>query len=303
MKLLKIKNPLEKDKEVKDAIDEALISLKKDKDVYPVLLELGLSKKEVKDGLAILMEYQNDFHVCQNCPGLDACPKEHPGYKMEISRLRGSLHQNMLPCNLKEKADRESAKYSIRDFPDEWLNAGLKNVDKSASTRNPVLEQMVLTIKEPSSKWIYIHGREKMGKSYLMAAFANDFAKINKCLGVAFINTQTVFDQLKSQSLSFDDKWKFSQNMDLLKTCPLLVLDDFGEEFQTKYIFEVILEPLIKARNEAGLPTAFASRFSLESVLNGYKRKVAEGRVEELISVIRNNIKADYDITGVALYS
>ena len=299
MELLKLENTLEKDKQALDAIDEAIASLKSDKEVYAKIAELKLTKAEVKTDLATLIEYQDDFHICASCPGLKECPKARSGYKMEITRERGRLHQNFFPCDLKVKEDIERNKYVKRDFTEEWVGLDLRKIERSTSTRNPMLKAMALNMKG-DSRWLYVYGKEKSGKSFVLACFANSFAEKNP--GVAYINTKTVFDELKAQSIDFKGKAKFARNMELLSSVPLLVFDDFGLEYKTAYVFNNILSPLIKKRDEDGLLTAFASPYPLEEALRGYKYKAGKENVEALIEIIKGRTKSAFDITGLPLY-
>ena len=299
-KLLHIDNPFEKDQEAEEALQDTLVELKNDPLVYDRIAALSLTKNEVKEGIATLIEFQKDFHVCENCPGLANCPKDHAGYQMDIVRLRGKLQPSFSPCRLLEEYERERAKYAIRDFPEEWLKKGLRDIEHSSSTRNPLLKNMLSILKGKSAEWLFVKGDKKMGKSFVLACFANEYAAKNP--GVAFINTREVFNTLKMQSIGRGEKGKFARNMDLLCTCPLLVFDDFGLAFQSAYVFETILSPIIKARNEAGLLTAFSSVSSLDSIASGYKKKVDADTVNSLFSIIKKKVKT-YDITGVALYS
>ena len=300
MNLLHLDNPFEKDQEAEEALQDTLVELKNDPLVYPRIAKLSLTKNEVKEGIATLIEFQKDIHVCENCPGLANCPKDHAGYQMDIGRLRGNLQPSFSPCHLLEEYEKERAKYAIRDFPKEWIAKGLRDIEHSSSTRNPMLKNMVVILKEKSADWLFIRGDKKMGKSFVLACFSNEFAKKNP--GIAFIDTKEIFNTLKMQSIGRDEKDKFSRNMDLLCTCPLLVFDDFDAAFKSAYVFETILSPIITARAEAGLLTAFSSVTTLDSIAFLYKNKADPEAVDALFDLIKKKSKT-YDITGAPLYS
>ena len=299
MKLLHVDNPFENDPEVSQAEKDAFLSLKNDAEVYPVIASLGLTKAEVRIGLATLIEYQDDVHICAQCPGLDNCPKARRGYCMSLSRERGNLHQNFYPCKLQRAYEEGQALYSRRDFPEEWLGKGLRNIEHSASTRNPLLKEMVTILKRNSGRWLYVLGDSKSGKSFVLACFANEVARLEN--GVAFLNTKAVFDELKEQSLKAPGK--FARNMNLLCCCPLVVFDGFGSEFKSRYVFETLLRPIIKARAEQGLLTAFSSRYPLEKAIAFYRKKVDDEEVDALLEIMQKKTKKEFDITGIPLYS
>ena len=300
MERLSPKNPFKKDKNLEEAVASSISSLKEDPLVYPKLASLHLTNAEVRAGLAAILDYQEDAHICEQCPGLAACPKQRHGHKMDLSRDHGNLHTICTPCHLLVQEEEERAKFIKRDFPDEWLGKDLRAIERSTSTRNPLIKAMLPIIKETSDRWLYVQGDKKSGKSFILAVYASEIAKIAP--GVAYIDTKAVFDELKAQSLSFDEKEKFARNLESLMNCPLLVFDRFGEEYKSEYIFNKILAPILSYRNENGLLTAFGSRHPLDQIQRAYAQKADSDEVDALFGAIKKRTKSAFDITGIKLY-
>ena len=87
-----------------------------------------------------------------------------------------------------------------------------------------------------------------------------------------------------------------------LKNAPLLVFDDFGNEYKSEYSFSSFLYPILLYRNEHRLRTFFASPFSIEEVVSMYKSKIGLAFSRQLDDIIRINCKEEIDITSVNLY-
>ena len=300
MKKLDFRNPYKNDPEINKELQEALAALRQDEPVVAKIRKLGLTNSEVRSGLAALLDYQEDYHICENCPGLASCPKQRQGYQMDICREHDTLHETFSPCNLKLKDDAEKGKFVRRDFPEEWSGKDLRSVEPSRSTRNPLLKEMMLIAKHESSRWLFVKGDRKSGKSFILCAYAHQIARVAP--GVAYLDTKAVFDELKYQCVK--EHAKFERNLALLQNCPLVVLDRFGEEYKSDYVYENILKPLIRYREENDLLTAFGSRYSLPEILEKYRLRVHDAdSLEETFARIKKKMGKEYDITGVKIYA
>ena len=279
-------------------IEEALKGLKNDPVVYKVISsDLGLTSKEVKDNLATLLSYQEDVSYCASCPGLDKCKKDNPLYEMSIYKEDGIVNRKFSPCHVyldyKEKLDR----FFIRDFPIEYLNNPISSIDKDVK-RNKALKRIMSSLNLSSEDWIYLTGKTRSGKTYILSTFASTFA--SKHHGCGYVNTSSLIETLKN--LSFNNKEEFENLFSKLKNAPLLVFDDFGNEYKSEYSFSTFLYPILVYRNEHRLRTFFASPFSIEEVVSMYKSKIGQALYRQLDDIITINCKEEIDITSVNVY-
>lgn len=298
MEKMKIVNPLKGDNSVKSLQEEAYDCLRKDELVYPRLAELALTRAEAKRGMAVLLDFQEDVHICASCPGLEQCPKATPGYKMSVVKEEGMLRPCFDSCLHLEKALEIRNRFVLADFPSSWYGVDLKDIEKSASTRNPLLKEMVAIAKRESSRWLYVSGKKKMGKSFILVCYSHRIGKIEP--GVAYANSGKLFAKLREQSFKNGGE-KFKRNLDLLKNASLLVLDEFGLGNVSPYDFENIIEPLLSYRAENDLLTAFGSTLPLEEVEEKYEKRLGE-KATKLFRLIKKKTKS-FDITGVKLYN
>ncbi len=279
-------------------INEAFEGLKNDPEVYPIIKKLGLTNKEVRKHIGLLRDFQKDYHICADCPGLDDCPKDIPHYKITLEVRDGFLDRRFAPCPKMIALMQANSRYFIRDFPEEWLEKGLASVDLSQD-RNPILVEMVSLAAGESKNWLYLTGKMGSGRSYLLACFSNDFSK-NSELANAYCDTATLIDSLRGPS--FEDKDKFDKQMARIEKCPLLVLDGFGDEYKSDFAFSTILFPILRERAKRGLLTCFSSDFSLAQIEEMYSAKLGRPRAHQLIELIRAKAKKERKLTGLPLY-
>ena len=87
----------------------------------------------------------------------------------------------------------------------------------------------------------------------------NELAK--KDVKSIIVHVPEMLRELK-ESLDTDYREKYN----LLKTIPILVLDDIGAEYLTNWTRDEVLEPLLHHRMNECLPTFFTSNLSIEEL-------------------------------------
>ena len=285
--------------DMKSYIAKLVNDLRKDLEVYEQIKTLNLTVGEVRDNIAKLTDFKDDYNYCKNCPGLDKCEKHIPHIKMSVKKEGNYLSTSYEPCALIMEKIRLDNKYLKSDFPDEWKRSSIETLDLS-TTRRPVVKQFAKILKDESEMWIYVHGNHKVGKSFLLVTFANEYAAANKGQ-VAVYNTVNLLQNLAG--LSYDDKEEFARQMVLVSNVPLLVLDNFGEEYKNEYIRDQILIPLLNERERNSRTTMFASSFTIEEIQKMYAVGKSGGaiRARQLGDILKSMCK-EYDLTGASIY-
>ncbi|MBP5216255.1 MAG: ATP-binding protein [Bacilli bacterium] len=293
-----LQTSLRQDDELSSIINEAYEELKNDPEVSAILKKLGLSRKEVKDHIGMLREFQKDYHVCANCPGLDACPKDNPHYRIDIANEDGYLERRYSPCQKMIELMQANSRFFVRDFADDWLQKSLQSIDMTKD-RNPAIIKMVSLINGKNNDWLYLTGSLGSGRSYMLACFANDFAKKAND-AIAFADTASLVERLRA--LSIEDKAKFDKEMGEIEDCPLLILDGFGDEFKSDFVFSTVLFPLLRERAKRNLITGFSSDFSLAQIEEMYAQKVGRPRAHQLSELILAKAKKETQLKGISIY-
>ena len=294
------KDILKRNVDMKKYIEELLTSLKEDKDVYESLKPLGLTNKEVRDNIGRLHDYQEDFNVCKACPGFDKCPKKTMHISMYVYKDGNYITTRSEPCKEYIKELEIESKYVAKDFPSEWRNSVLKNLDLSEN-RRPLIKEFVNIAKGKSNKWLYVQGNHKVGKSFVLVTFANEFVALG--LGkVAVINAAKQFKNIAD--MAYSDKENFKSAIEILESVPLLVIDDFGQEYKNELIRDQIVIPVLNARAHKELPTFFSSEFSIKEIQQLYSVGKNGGAIrgKQLGMLLTDMCEKEYDLTGASIY-
>ena len=294
------KDILKKTVDMKKYIEELLDALKADKDVYESLKPLGLTNKEVRDNIGKLADYQTDFNVCKACPGFDKCPKKDKHISMYVYKDGSYITTRSEPCKELIKEMEIDSKYVAKDFPQEWRKSVLKNLDLSEN-RRPLIKEFVNIAKGKSNKWLFVKGNHKVGKSFVLVTFANEFVALG--LGkVAVINAAKQFKNIAD--MAYSDKEGFKDTIELLSNVPLLVIDEFGQEYKNELIRDQIVIPVLNARSHADKPTFFSSEFTIKEIQQLYSigRNGGAIRGKQLGNLLNEMCVSEYDLTGASIY-
>ena len=284
--------------DIKELEAQALDSFRNDPAIYEVITkELELTNKEVKLYLGALLDLQEDMATCRNCPGMDKCPKRDPHYSLKLNYVEGILTRSYEPCEKKAKLDELTSRFFVADFPSEWLDKNLTDVDRTEA-RKGILLAYAKILKNDDPRWIYLVSNANMGKSFMLALMAKEYGEKHHPVG--FVNTAKLIDGLKERAIN--DKEKFERQMRLLESCPLLVLDEFGNEFKSDYVFSSVLFPILSVRSKAGLATWFSSDFEIDEIVSMYSAKIGAVRAKQFKKLLQTMCKGEMVLDGVSVY-
>ena len=294
------KDILKKTFDMKKYIEELLDFLKSDKDVYESLKPLGLTNKEVRDNIGKLADYQEDFNICKKCPGFDKCPKKDKHISMYVYKDGSYITTRSEPCKELIKEMEIDSKYVAKDFPPEWKNSVLKNLDLSEN-RRPLIKEFVNIAKGKSNKWLFVKGNHKVGKSFVLVTFANEFVAQGKGK-VAVINASKQFKNIAD--MAYSDKEGFKNAIELLENVGLLVIDDFGQEYKNELVRDQVVLPILNERAHNERPTFFSSEFTIQEVQQLYSvgRNGGAIRGKQLGSLLSDMCVKEFDLTGASIY-
>ena len=285
--------------EMRSLLKEAMDSLRKDSLVYPFISKtLKLTNKEVERHLAALLDYQEDCHKCAECPGLELCNKKMPHFRLRLERDGELLNRHYDPCEKMLSLSSFKERYIRCNFPAEWRDNDLRSIEQSVASRAQVIETLADIEAGSSDRWVYIVGPNKSGKTFILASFANDITS-ERGKGV-FCDTESLLNELKNKSIK--DKDSFDQFFSLVCNSSVLVLDNFGNEFKSEFVYTTILFPLLAYRDRENLPTAFASDFKIEQIVSMYRAKIGFERGIQLKNLLTHRCKEEFDITGAPIY-
>ena len=177
------------------------------------------------------------------------------------------------PCKCqKERQAAAEAEAKRREFA-EWVRKNrrecfpegkletwtFENDDGSNSKYIAAMKRYVANFEDflEKGKGVILYGPTGHGKTYLAAATAN--AVIDR-------GDKAIFTSLSRATATMESKWGGREEyINLLSRVPLVVIDDFGTERDTKYMQEIVYD-VINARYTAGLPLIVTTNLTLEQL-------------------------------------
>jgi len=143
--------------------------------------------------------------------------------------------------------------------------------------------------KEPDG-WLVLMGETGCGKTHMAAAIVNYRYQANQ--PALFVVVPDFLDHLRS-TFNPESKVSYDHLFEGVKTTPLLVLDDFGEQSTTPWAREKLYQ-VINYRYNARLATVITTRYSIEEILEEIDISIASRLADPKISTPFNIIAPDY---------
>ena len=281
--------------QMKEALNACPAAIKYCKDI-------GMSEKEMEDNIIKIYDFVRDINYCRNCPGLKKCKKDNAYLNSKVTYSNGIVETQLIPCRALLKRVSFERQFLVQDFPDEWLDVTMSDIDKSKE-KTMVIETFFKYVKDEETNWIYLMGGIGSGKSYFATAMAIDLAKrgIKGKSPICFINASKRILELSELNKQKSDEFK--KKLELYSTVPVLVIDDFGHEFKNDFIRDAIVNEIITSRCNKKLFTIFTSNFSLDEIEVLYSTSNAGAIMsKQIVKTIRAMCIKEVDLGDLKLY-
>ena len=148
----------------------------------------------------------------------------------------------------------------------------------------------VLEFARSPEGWIVLQGVTGCGKTHLAAAVVNYRYQARK--PALFVVVPEFLDHLRS-TFSPDSKVSYDQLFERVKTTPLLILDDFGEQTTTPWAQEKLYQ-VINFRYNAKLPTIITTRDSLEDIERRFSSRFVDPKVSMVLQIHAPDYRSDF---------
>lgn len=224
--------------------------------------ELDIEEDILMKYTSILKDAAKEKRNCKECKGYAFCNNQVKGYCFTPEKNENQISFSYFACPYK-KEEGYKKNVQLFDVSKRIQSASMAKIFTNDKNRIEIIKYLKKYItayfQEKPIKPIYLHGSFGCGKTYLIAALFNEFAK--KEVKSIIIH---VPELMRSMKESFDTDYK--ERFHELKTVPLLLLDDIGAEYLTAWGRDEVLEPLLQYRMDEELPTFFTSNFTLDQL-------------------------------------
>jgi len=175
-------------------------------------------------------------------------------------------------------------------------NMTFENFDRKR-VNLPQEQQMILgdafklarRFAEAPEGWLVLLGPNGCGKTHIAAAIANKRREDGH--SVFFVIVPDLLDHLRS-AFSPESKISYDELFERVKTAPLLILDDFGEQSATPWAQEKLYQ-VINYRYNARLPTVVTTCFALEDIETRISSRMADPRVSVVFNIDVPDYRSD----------
>lgn len=270
---------------------ESQYALLKEKNIQHFLKHNHLDASVMEDYWVEFLDYNDDFHICQSCQGLDYCPKETIGMQKMLSYNDGQIILELQSCPYGKaiEAKRQLLDHFVMsNVSQELMLTDLSSLKLVQDTKHltpacqDALVQILKYSQTPTSQGLFLHGPMGSGKTTLLAGLMNSLAKKDKQIG--FIHFPTYLIDLKASFSSGDNAYA----MDKLLKVDYLLLDEIGEENITAWSRDEILLTILSYRLLNHLPTFFTSLYGYNELKKVYTlKKGDEIRANTIISKLK----------------
>lgn len=263
-------------KEINDVIDNITLNqriqlnLRKnfqeamhDSNFRTIVTKLNLEEEILMKYTSQLEDCAQEYEHCLHCKNLLACKNKITGYVYLPEVIEGNLEFNYVACKYQQKKLKEQ-KYLgnilLFDMPQDIKNARMKHIITDDENRFEAIKAVHDFIKqyrkEKTGKGIYLHGSFGCGKTYLLSAMLQEFAKEDVKSAIIFWP-----EFLRNLKSSFGTTYQ--EKFETVKKVPLLLIDDIGSEVVTPWGRDEILCSILQYRMQEHLPTFFTSNLTL----------------------------------------
>lgn len=201
----------------------------------------------------------------------------------------------------KKRQQELEARVKTINLPRSVRKARLKDYERSAE-RNDALKAalsfITSYIDDPKTfhKGLYLEGSFGVGKTYLLAAIANDLAERG------YQTTLVHFPSFAVEIKNAIGQNKTTEYINSLKKAPILMLDDIGADSLSSWLRDDVLAVILQYRMQEELPTFFSSNLNFEDLERQYLEINTRGEKEPIKAMrIMERIKFladEYHIVG-----
>ena len=249
--------------------DEIIDMLVEDEYLREFFVANDLNTKFIEENIQYLFNFKIEYDKCRNCEGLDKCTQDLIGQEPVIKYEENKVAYYYKDCVYSASRKEKQAQSQLVDamyMPKMISTASLEDFDFSRGKNrtyihNKLTSFITLYLNGERQTGLYLYGQYQKGKTYSLAALANELSKKGISVIIAY------YPDLVREFKSRIGNNTIEQLVSKLKTVEILMLDDIGGESPSQWVRDEVLGPILQHRLLDEKPTFFASNVSQKALV------------------------------------
>jgi primosomal protein DnaI len=229
-----------------------------------------LNTETIERNLSLFFNFKVEKDRCNGCESFAGCKQDTLGFEPVLKMgPKGPMVQYQ-HCHFAAKTLQEKNKEELLDalyMPQMIQKASLEDFDFTRGDNRTIIHNRLITfiqkyLHHEDVKGLYLHGPYQRGKTYCLAALANELSLHGVHTIIAYY--PDLVREFKSRINDNSVEYLISK----LKQVDVLMLDDIGGESQSIWIRDEVLGPILQYRLLDHKPTFFSSNLSQRQLAN-----------------------------------
>lgn len=249
--------------------EQLIDQLVEDDTLRAFFIEHDLDTSFIERHLSTLFNYKMEQDRCTGCEGLGSCKQDTLGFEPVLRYEDNQPKVYYQSCPFAIARNQEATKNNYIDalyMPSMIQNASLEDFDFTRGENRTLIHNKLTSfvshyLKGEEVKGIYLSGEYQKGKTYCLAALANELSKHGVHVLIAY------YPDLVREFKSRINDNTVELMIRKLKQTDVLMLDDIGGENPSTWIRDEILGPILQHRLLDHKPTFFSSNLAQKELV------------------------------------
>lgn len=250
--------------------EEILDILVEDEFLREFFIRNDLDTNFIEQNLQKLYLFKIENDKCKNCQGLENCTQDMIGQEPVLRYENNKIEVYNRDCVFHARRRERLAQTERIDamyMPKMIDQASLEDFDFARGKNRPFIHNKLTSFitmyaNGEVKKGLYLYGQYQKGKTYSLAALANELTKRGVKVVLAY------YPDLVREFKSRISNNSLEELISKLKTVEVLMLDDIGGESPSQWIRDEVLGPILQHRLLDEKPTFFSSNVSQKELLS-----------------------------------
>lgn len=253
-----------------------------DEDIKKFINEEKITNQQFETYLSFFLNYYFNIKKCRACSG--KCSQNREFMMPKLIKDGNYIDLDYVPCKFKSNDYLNNITFLSTSFD----NSGEIKVDKERVEVLNFIKQYLNNLGTDQIG-LYLYGKYGTGKSYLMQYIAYEVAKRGYKVVFAY------YPDFSRRIMSYMNDGGFEDIIDDLKSVDYLFLDDLGGDYNSPFLRDNILLPILQYRMTNHKPLFITSNLSLDELkdhLAKTSKDIDEMKASRVCERIRTLCKA-----------